>query len=72
MIEDKNNDIVGRLSFVLEMVGIIKKDFERNKSVHYNYYLEKLNRAETELSSLVSLGLYYKEEDQKKEGDCIE
>lgn len=66
MIEN-NERIQSMCSNILEQVQIIKNDFATNGKTHYNYILEKLNKAQWDLNVLIKMAENKKEEVEKKE-----
>jgi uncharacterized protein YukE len=54
MIENSER-IQSMLNNIIEQTTIIKNDFNRNGKTHYNYILEKLNRANWDLNVLINL-----------------
>lgn len=61
MIENSER-IQSMLNNILEQVNIIKNDFNCNGETHYDYILEKLERAKWDLNVLISMA------NDKKEG----
>ena len=58
----QNNDrIQSMLNNILEQVNIIKNDFNRNGETHYDYILEKLNKAQWDLNVLIEIASDRKE-----------
>lgn len=53
--------IQSMLNNILEQVTIIKNDFNYNGETHYNYILEKLNRAQWDLNVLIEIATDEKE-----------
>lgn len=51
---------------IVEQVTIIQLDLMRNGETHYNYILEKLNRAKYDLDLFVELAQKCKEREEKK------
>ena len=64
MIED-NEHIESMLDNIARQVSIIQNDFYANGEVHYNYILEKLGRAKTDLDVLINIAADYKERIEK-------
>lgn len=62
MIENSER-IQSMLNNILEQVNIIKNDFNYNGETHYDYILEKLERAKWDLNVLISIA------NDKKEGE---
>lgn len=58
-----NNDerIQSMLNNILEQVTIIKNDFNYNGKTHYDYILEKLEKAQWDLNVLISMAKKEKE-----------
>lgn len=54
MIEN-NDRIQSILRNILEQVNIIKDDFEYNGATHYDYILEKMERAAWDINVLISM-----------------
>lgn len=64
MIEN-NERIQSMLHNILEKVGIIQKDFERNGETHYDYILEKLSSAQWDLNVLIKMANDRKDLDKR-------
>lgn len=47
--------IQSMLNNILEQVTIIKNDFNYNGKTHYDYILEKLNKAQWDLNVLIKI-----------------
>lgn len=56
--------IQSMLNNILEQVSIIKNDFNSNNETHYEYILEKLERAKWDLNVLIQIA-----QDKSMEGN---
>ena len=56
--------IQSMLNNILEQVNIIKNDFNYNNETHYNYIIEKLEKAKWDLN--VMLKIAYDEKEQRE------
>lgn len=54
MIEN-NKRIQSMLDNIIEQVNVIKNDFNYNGKTHYDYVLEKLNKAQWDLNVLIKI-----------------
>lgn len=64
MIEN-NRRIQSMLNNILEQVTIIKNDFNSNGATHYAYILEKLSKAQWDLTCLIAMA----QKEQEKAGE---
>ena len=57
--------IQSMLNNILEQVTIIKNDFNYNGKTHYDYILEKLNKAQRDLNVLIKIAIDKKGKTEK-------
>ena len=68
MIEN-NERIQSMLNNILEQVSIIQNDFNYNGKTHYDYILEKLNKAQWDLDNLIQMAEDKKYREKEKENN---
>ena len=57
--------IQSMLTNILEQVNIIKNDFNYNGETHYNYIIEKLEKAQWDLNVMLKIAYDEKERREK-------